>query len=168
MKRLRSIWQSLFGEPDRRVRLARILGFLFVVAGFAVIAKAWDGAANQFRVDSQVPYLLSGGFMGLGLIVTGAMLLLLATVRVERKLLTDRYEDMTRLLGRNLSRLEISSNGSGQGEQVVAGGSAYHRPGCKILQGKESLARLTVEQAVGEGLTPCRVCNPPVPEGAEA
>lgn len=166
MKRLRSLWQSAFGDPDRRVRLARLVGFLFIVGGFAVIAKAWDGAANQFRVDSQLPYLLSGGFMGLGLIVTGSMLLLLATVRVERKLLTDRYEDMLRLLGRNLSRLEISANGSSSEEQVVAGGSAYHRPGCKILQGKESLARLTVEQAAGEGLTPCRVCNPPVPEEA--
>lgn len=152
----------MWGDVDRRVRLGRILGLGFVAAGFVVIAKAWDGAASINFTQGQIPYLLSGGFLGLALVVTGGVLLLLATVRAERQLMTERFDQVVTLLGRNLSRLQFSSNGSG-GEQVVAGTTAYHWPDCKILQGKEGLMTISPEQAEAEGLTACRVCNPPRP-----
>jgi hypothetical protein len=168
VKRLRALWQSLWGDADRRVRLARILGLTFVTGGFLVIAKAWDGAAEVNFAQGQIPYLLSGGFMGLGLIITGALLLFLATVRSERQLMTDRFDEMVRLLGRNLNRLQISTNGSGQSNgQVVAGEHLYHRAECKVLEGKDGLTTVTVEQASAEGLEPCRVCNPPAPATRE-
>lgn len=172
MKKLRAFWQSMWVDVDRRVRLARLLGLVFVTVGFVVIGKAWDGAASKNFVQGQFPYLLSGGFMGLGLIITGCTLLFLASVRSERKVLTDQYEDMLRLLGRNLSRLQLSSNGSAatdaEAETVVAGANAYHRAECKILQGKGGLMNVTVEQASAEGLEPCRVCDPPVASEAGA
>lgn len=151
----------MWGDSDRRIRLGRLLGLTFIVVGFIFIGKAWDGAASINFATGQLPYLLSGGFMGLGLIVTGSILLLLASVRAERQVLTDRFDEMATLLSRNLARLGYSANGSG-GPQVVAGASAYHRQDCKILQGKEGLMMVSVEQAVAEGLAPCRVCNPPV------
>jgi hypothetical protein len=142
-----------------------VLGLSFITAGFVVIAKAWDGAASLVRVDSQMPYLLSGGFLGLGLIILGTALVFLATIRAERELMTQRFDDMARLLGRNLSRLQFSSNGSGgaNGEVVPAGGH-YHRAECRVLEGKDGLITVTVQQASAEGLEPCRVCNPPEPE----
>lgn len=166
MKRLRALWASLAADVDRRVRLGRILGLAFVVIGFVVIAKAWDGAASKQYIQQMFPYLLSGGFLGLGLVITGATLLFLATVRAERQVLTDRYEEMSTLLSRNLSRLALSANGAAtSGEQVLAGATAYHRPGCRVLQGKENLNLMTIslEQAVAEGLEACRVCDPPTP-----
>ena len=167
MKRLRAIWQSLWGAADRRVRLGRILGFWFVVAGFVVIGFAWNGAAEVNFAQGQIPYLLSGGFMGLGLIITGGVMLFLATIRSERELMTNRYDEMARLLGRNLNRLQISTNGAGtSNSQVVAGEHVYHRAECKILEGKEGFTTVTVEQAGNEGLEPCRVCNPPAPARA--
>lgn len=170
MKRLRAVWHSLWADADRRVRLGRILGLTFVTAGFVVIGVAWNGAASiNLRIDSQFPYLLSGGFLGLGLIVTGATLLFLATVRAERQVLTTKLDDMLTLLGRNLNRLQFSSNGAGSvGGQVVAGANVYHRAECRILQGKSGLSTVTVEQAAAEGLKPCRVCNPPEPETTDA
>lgn len=168
MKRLRAIWQSLWGEADRRVRLGRILGFWFITAGFVVIGFAWNGAAEVNFAQGQIPYLLSGGFMGLGLIITGGIMLSLATIRSERELMTNRYDEMARLLGRNLNRLQISGNGSGiSNGQVVAGEHVYHRAECKILEGKDGFTTVTVEQAANEGLEPCRVCNPPAPARAE-
>jgi hypothetical protein len=164
MKKIRAMWHSLAGDLDRRVYLGRILGFTFVVGGFVAIGKAWDGAANLVRVDSQFPYLLSGGFMGLGLIVTGCTLLLLSTVRAERRIQSKQFEEMNTLLSRNLGRLSISTNGSGtNGEQVVASGDAYHRQGCKILTGKSGLITISVAQAAAENLSPCRACDPPQP-----
>lgn len=164
MKKLRALWASLWEDVDRRVRMGRLLGLVFVVLGFIVIAKAWDGAASQQYVQQMIPYLLSGGFLGLGLVVLGSVLLFLATIRAERAILTDRFEEMATLLGRNLSRLAVSPNGAGaSGEQVVAGATAYHRPGCRVLEGKDNLMTVTVEQAEAEGLDACRVCDPPRP-----
>lgn len=169
MKRLRALWHSLFGDADQRVRFGRILGLVFITAGFVIIGKAWDGAASINFATGQLPYLLSGGFMGLGLIITGATLLFLSTVRSERTLMTEQYEEMSRLLSRNLSRLQISSNGAGgdNREQVIAAASHYHVAGCSVLEGKSDLATVMVEQAVAEGLEPCRVCGPPVVEPRE-
>ncbi len=168
MKRLRAVWQSLWTDVDRRVRLGRILGLFFVTAGFIVIGKAWDGAASINFAQGQIPYLLSGGFMGLGLIVTGSVLLLLSTVRAERQVMTTLFEDMSRLLGRNLARLQFSSNGAGDADgQVVAAQSTYHRAECRVLQGKQGLTVVTLQQAAAEGLEPCRVCNPPAAPARE-
>lgn len=149
--------------------MGRILGLLFVTAGFVVIGKAWDGAASINFTTGQFPYLLSGGFMGLGLIVTGCTLLLLATVRGERQVMTDKLDEVTRLLSRSLNRMQVSANGAaGTGELVVAGENTYHRPDCRILQGKAGLTTLTLEQAAAEGLGRCRVCEPPeLPKVAE-
>ncbi len=160
------MWASLAGDSDRRVRLGRLVGLVFMTAGFVLIGLAWNGAALKNAPAAQFPYLLSGGVMGLGLIITGATMLMLATVVAERQLLTERFDHMTRLLSRNLSSLQFSTNGSGPSEQVVVGTTAYHRQGCKILQGKEELATVPVEQAAAEGLTACRVCDPPQPPGA--
>ena len=162
MKRMRAIWQSLWGETDRRVRLGRFLGLAFITAGFVVFYFAWDGAASINFAQGQIPYLLSGGFLGLGLVITGTALLFLSTIRSERQLLTDRFDEMARLLSRNLSRMQFSSNGAGSTNgQVVAGATSYHRAECKILEGKDGLTTVTVEQAAAEGLERCRVCNPP-------
>ncbi len=142
-----------------------------MTAGFVVIGFAWEGSASINFVQGQMPYLLSGGFMGLGLIVTGATLLLLATVRSEREVTSKQFDEMVRLLGRNLNRLSVSSNGSGGAAavngQVVTGATVFHRAECTVLAGKEGLSTVTVEQAEAEGLAPCRVCNPPHTEKRE-
>lgn len=168
MKRLRAVFSSLWVDVDRRVRVGRILGFTFVTAGFVTIGVAWNGSASINFVQGQVPYLLSGGFLGLGLIVTGCVLLLLSSVRAERQIMTDLFSEMSRLLTRNLARSQFSSNGSGDTEgQVVATDNAYHRAECRVLQGKQGLTTLTVQQADAEGLQPCRVCDPPVVQKTE-
>jgi hypothetical protein len=149
-------------DPDRRARSGRFLGLLFVALGFAFIGKAWDGAASINFVQGQVPYLLSGGFMGLALVITGCTLIFLTTLRSERRALHEKFDEVATLLGRNLSRMSASPGGSAAGaEQVVAGATVYHRAGCRILEGKEEAVTITVQQAAAEGLSPCRSCEPP-------
>jgi hypothetical protein len=155
--------QSLAGDVDRRVRLGRILGLAFIAGGFVILYFGWNGAASKNFVQGQFPYLLSGGFTGLGLIVTGSTLLLIASSRAERQIMTDQFQELSVLLSRTLNRMQVSTNGSGDGqEQVIAGSTVYHRPGCKILEGKKNLTTLSVEQAAAEGLAACRACDPPV------
>jgi hypothetical protein len=161
VKKLKAFWQSLWVDVDRRVRLGRILGFVFVTVGFVIIGVAWNGAASINFAQGQIPYLLSGGFLGVALIVTGCVLLMLSTIRAERQVMTELFENMARLLGRNLARMQFSSNGASLDGQVVATTTTYHLAECKVLVGKQGLTSVTIQQAQAEGLEPCRVCNPP-------
>jgi hypothetical protein len=139
---------------------------VFVTAGFIIMFLSWNGAASKNLIQSQFPYLLSGGVMGLGLVILGATLWLLSTIRGERQVLTGKVDEMIQLLSRNLLRMGATSTNGAEGVegaagQVIATKDAYHLPGCRLLEGKTSLATLTVEQANVEGLAACRVCSPP-------
>src|SRR5947207_9433659 len=63
--------QSLSSVPvDRWVLIA---GAIMVPLGIALIILGWYGAAHKALVIQQFPYLLSGGLLGLGLMITGGL-----------------------------------------------------------------------------------------------
>src|SRR5207302_8765921 len=76
--------------PGRQTAYTRALGILFCLAGFGAIFLGWAGAARQACVDCQLPYLLSGGALGLGLIVFGAVLMIMAQLRTDTLRLLER------------------------------------------------------------------------------
>ncbi|HEX9889403.1 MAG TPA: hypothetical protein VGA69_07980 [Nitriliruptorales bacterium] len=47
------------------------LGVAIAVAGFGLLAVAWGQIAGEIQVYRQVPYLVSAGLAGLGLILVG-------------------------------------------------------------------------------------------------
>lgn len=51
-----------------------LLGGALVVVGFLVVVIGWAGASRTVLVAGQIPYLISGGMIGLGLIFLGAFL----------------------------------------------------------------------------------------------
>lgn len=55
-------------------RALRVIGPVLMPLGVLVIFLGWMGAANTTRVFLQVPYLISGGLFGLGLIFAGGFL----------------------------------------------------------------------------------------------
>jgi hypothetical protein len=57
------------------VKLLLLPGAFAVVLGFGLMILGWYGAAHTARQIEQIPYLISGGFIGLGLVVVGALLL---------------------------------------------------------------------------------------------
>ena len=69
------------------VRWMLIPGSLCVLLGIVAIVLGWYGAANTAREIEQIPYLISGGVLGLALVLLGG-LLLVATfwVAILRKL----------------------------------------------------------------------------------
>ncbi|MQA26539.1 MAG: hypothetical protein GEU94_13970 [Micromonosporaceae bacterium] len=69
--------------PNPQISRLRMLGLLFTLLGGTLIVLGWNGMAKYACVDCQMPFLLSGGFAGLGLIVIGVGLLVLAQIRVE-------------------------------------------------------------------------------------
>lgn len=147
---------------DRQIRYGRLLGLLFCAGGFTAIGFGWAGAARLDCVDCQLPFLLSGGATGLGLIGFGGILLIMAQLRSDSRRVGARLEEVAAALIRFGG--QGAGGRAGDGE-VVAGTSTYHRPDCRLVAGKDGLDSLTVARAVEIGLLPCRVCEPPSTSG---
>jgi peptidoglycan biosynthesis protein MviN/MurJ (putative lipid II flippase) len=72
------------------IRWMLIPGSLAIVLGFVIMALGWYGASHTAREIEQIPYLISGGLVGLGLVIVGALLLASTFwVAVTRKLLEE-------------------------------------------------------------------------------
>jgi hypothetical protein len=69
-------------------------GLALVVAGFVALFLAWNGAAGVDHVEGQLPYLLSGGLVGLGLIASGLVVVNVQTRRADQAELLNRLEAM--------------------------------------------------------------------------
>jgi hypothetical protein len=78
--------------PARQTRTTRLVGLAFCVGGFVTIGFGWAGAAAKDCVECQMPFLLSGGAAGLGLIVFGIGMMLMAQMRTEGRRLAERLE----------------------------------------------------------------------------
>jgi hypothetical protein len=140
------------------------LGLGLIAIGILIIGLAWNGAAGVDFVQGQVPYLLSGGFLGLALAVFGAALLIVQNHRRDRSLLEAQLRDLNTAVARlanAVGGLSGATNGNpaGNPDRVVIGSSSYHRPDCRLVTDK-GLPSTTVEAARSEGLAPCRVCQP--------
>ncbi len=57
------------------IRWMLIPGSLAVLLGFVAITLGWVGASRTAREIEQIPYLISGGLIGLALVVLGGLLL---------------------------------------------------------------------------------------------
>jgi hypothetical protein len=150
---------------DRQVRFGRILGLFFCVAGFVTIGFGWNGSAKTALVDKQFPYLISGGMAGVALVLLGVGLLVMAQLRAERTKLVEELRKVGSTLGRAIAA--TAAAGMSPNGRVVAGKSTYHRPDCRLVEGKSDLDLVTVAAAEASGLSPCRVCDPEQVDAAE-
>ena len=64
-------------EPSADMERALIrLGMALPIVGLVLIGVAWYGASGTGYVADQIPYLISGGLVGLGLVLIGGGLFL--------------------------------------------------------------------------------------------
>lgn len=151
---------------DRQVRFGRILGLVFVAIGFAVLGFGWHGTAKNALIDKQIPYLVSGGAAGVAFVLLGVGLLVMAHIRGERLKLGEQLEQLGTTLAKIPTAGGATSDSASSNGLVVAGRSTYHRPGCRLVEGKGDLDRIPIDAARSTGLTACRVCKPDEPEEA--
>ena len=64
-------------DTSRRIPVEQVLAIVSAVLlplGLAVMLLGWYGAAHTPYLFEQVPYLISGGILGLGLAVVGGLI----------------------------------------------------------------------------------------------
>jgi hypothetical protein len=88
------------------------LGLLVAAAGFGLIAFTWGKTAALVNVAEQIPYLVSGGLSGLGLILLG---LLVVNLSVKRREARDRARQLEELRDA-LVQLRTAIGGEPEGE----------------------------------------------------
>jgi hypothetical protein len=71
------------------------LSTALIVGGFLLIALAWNGAANEFLVDKQIPFLVSGGLTGIGMIGAGCTLALVQEIRKSALEINQHVDKLT-------------------------------------------------------------------------
>lgn len=162
---IRNTWQILAGS-------------ILIPVGVASIILAWYGAAHA-RVDQQqIPYMVSGGFLGLGAIVAGALLYWAHWLyRIydqadlhHHQLMRSQAELRDAILNsagagpdRNLNGSVSSPGGpraqSTSGFLATPTGTNFHRADCPIVARHPSGLRAVGAREVDQ-LQPCRICDP--------
>jgi hypothetical protein len=157
---------------DQRYRTLQLVlfaaGAVLMPLGIVAIMLGWYGVAHTKYQYNQLPYVVSGGLLGLGLVFLGGFLYFgawLAKVANEQRESARQLADTILVLADLVSRQ--SGAGAGAVEStlvdpgavpVLAGaGSTVHRRDCALIAHRDDLHVLAGRQA---DLGTCRVCRP--------
>lgn len=142
-------------------KLGGQLGVLLCVLGFIGMFLGWNGAASKNVIMAQFPFLISGGLVGLAIVVIGAAMLIVQNAREDRARLEATLE-------RLITAVEHGSGGSSarpasvaDGTMVLAGLASYHRLDCALPAAREEAHLMPLDDAISRGIEACRVCRPP-------
>jgi hypothetical protein len=152
-----------------------ILGGIIAPIGLALVILGWLGASRTPYVFEQIPYMISGGLVGVALVFVGAFLYFAhwmtqvvkeqraqsdAVVAAIRELQTEivRSAAVPAVAGAATAQLTGSAAAAVPGAALVAtrNGSMAHTPDCVVVAGKEGLRAVSPD----DGLEPCKLCSP--------
>lgn len=144
-------------ENARALAAVALLG-----AGIVFVLLGWYGAANTNILTEQIPYLISGGLLGVALIIVAGFFASSAALERQNR---ELREDLRRAIGSMGSgRPQFGAVGgtgapSADGNVfVVNGGRSYHFAGCPIIEGKDSTA-IAFGSAQKDGYAACKLCG---------
>jgi hypothetical protein len=152
-----------------------VAGAILLPLGVAVILLGWAGAAHG-RVDQQqIPYLISGGILGLACVVVGCFFFWAhwlyriydqadlhhqAAMREQAEF----YRQLLASLGGGAAvgaAGDVGTPPAGAGPTLVAtpSGTNVHTADCAIVANRRDGLR-QVSRAEAESMKPCRICEP--------
>ena len=156
VRRLRT--RTATGSLDRWML---VLGGLLMPLGVLLILLGWLGVSHTPLPFEQNSYLISGGILGLALVIAGGFVYFgyWQTVRIRES------REQTRELTAAVDRLQALLTATGAaGEAALAdtfvataNGTIYHRRDCTVVAGRTDLRRVDPDR---DGLAPCRICDP--------
>lgn len=141
-------------------------GAVLMPLGLVAIFLGWYGVAHTKYQYDQLPYVVSGGLLGLALVFLGGFLYFgawLARLGTEQRenarQLTDAMLLLVDVVGRQSGAPTAGgANPASGAELVLAGnGSTVHRRDCPLINHRDDLRPLTGNE---NNLGTCRVCQP--------
>jgi hypothetical protein len=172
-------------RPDVRAWLANsgldlrntwqvVVGAIVLPMGIAVIILGWAGAAHG-RVDQQqIPYLISGGILGLALVIIGCFFYWAHWLyRIydqadlqHQETMREQAEFHRQLLaavgGGRVAAADLGTTAvpaAGASYVATPTGSNVHLPDCAIVANRSDGLR-QVSRVEAEKMKPCRICEP--------
>lgn len=140
-------------------------GSILLPLGVVLVLLGWYGAAHSPYVFQQIPYLVSGGVLGVALVVAGGFSYFGFWLS---KLVYEGREQNQALLAA-LARMEarvgatpaLGSPTPAASPVLLAtpSGTMMHRPDCPIVAGKSGLRTVDPDDPK---LEPCGICQPRV------
>jgi len=167
-----------FGRFDLRNTWQVAAGSVLVPLGIVIVLLAWYGSAHTPYIQGQIPYLVSGSFIGLGLMVVGGLLYWAhwlyriydqADLHHMEQLQRDRqlFDLLEAVLARDPEGV-VRARGAGAtvpeggGLVTTATGANLHRADCPIVARHRAGVR-PVSAAEAKGRPACRICQPALP-----
>lgn len=143
-------------------KLGGTAGLALAAIGLLAIAFGWNGAAGQTSTLFQLPYILSGGLIGIAFVILGAAMLIVQSNREDRALLEAKLDLLAEAFLEGQGRAPKADAPGDVSGLVVAGSASYHVPGCRLVDGREETSYLTPAEARDRDLKACRVCQPDI------
>lgn len=154
-------------EPLRRVdQVMETIGIALLPVGLTALVVGWLGVASNGLVFLQLPYVVSGGLLGVGLLFASGTIYLASwisrTSAVQRRQNDELLAAVTQLQ-RTIAVLPLAAGGNGVAARTAGhflatpSGSMFHRPDCAIVTGREDLREVEADAA---GMHPCGMCSP--------
>jgi hypothetical protein len=155
------------GEPEYYLFLA---GSILTPFGLLLTLIGWYGAAHTPFVFEQIPYLISGGLLGLGFVFAGAcgyfaywIAKLVAQQRADTERVVDALSRLETLLAAapaapaaapRVAAPQPAANGT---FYATPSGSMLHTRDCVVVAKRTKLRTVTARTP---GFEPCGLCNP--------
>ena len=139
-------------------RLGGRLGLGIIALGFLAIGLGYNGAAGTIALAAQLPFLVSGGLIGVSLVIVGGSLLIVQAGREDRQRIEALLVQLVEASAvTTAAAAVVPSNADGL---FAAGSASFHRPDCRLVDGRDDVNYLTGEESTARGLKACRVCQP--------
>jgi multisubunit Na+/H+ antiporter MnhG subunit len=153
------------GSLDRWLLL---VGGVLIPLGFLLVIMGWIGASRTPYLFEQIPYMISGGLLGIALVFAGGFVYF----AYWQTLLVRESRTAREDLQAALARIEVllasgavgapdvavpAPNGLVTGLVATSTGSMLHRPDCAVVAGRTNLRAASADEP---GLTACGLCEP--------
>jgi hypothetical protein len=143
-----------------RKNIRLVLAGVFLVLGIVLVILGWYGAAHTNILTEQIPYFISGGLLGMALIIVSGVIGSSAALERENRELRRDLMHAVASAPRSVAGAPMASSRPREDGHVyiVPGGRSYHLAGCPIVEGKDG-SELTMPDAVSAGFAACKLCG---------
>jgi hypothetical protein len=113
---------------DRPSRLPLYLGIALVICAWTVIGIGWYQSGQQDLETGQIPYVISGGFGGFGLLLMGVIAILADVVRQAESKLRRSAEELHRRMQELAEVFVLEEAAPARAPQARGTGAGSQRP----------------------------------------